>query len=160
MWYNVGRFAYIPKGSTVMKISFFGHRTFVNNKGYENAIFDIFNKIKNNEHIEILLGGYGNFDKFALNCAQKLKNKHPNLSITKVVPYLNTKAIEGYDLVLYPSLENVPRKYAIIHRNQKMIEESDIIIAYIDHSFGGAYEAIKYAKRKNKTIINIADFEI
>ena len=143
-----------------MKISFFGHRSFVNNKSYENVIFDIFDKIKNNEHIEILLGGYGNFDKFALNCAQKLKNKYPNLSITKVVPYLDSKDIAGYDLVLYPLLENVPRKFAIIHRNRKMVEESDIIIAYIDHSFSGAYEAIKYGKRKNKTIINITDFEI
>lgn len=143
-----------------MKISFFGHRNFVNDKSYEKTIFNIFNKIKNNEHIEILLGGYGNFDRFALGCARQLKLLKNDITITQVIPYPNAKGEEGYDTIFYPSLESVPPKFAIAHRNRKMVDKSDIIIAYITHSFGGAYKAVKYAKAKEKTIINIANFEI
>ena len=143
-----------------MKISFFGHRNFVNDKNYENHIYGIFDKIDNDVDIEVLLGGYGSFDRFALSCVQKIKSLRPSISITKVVPYLNSKAENGYDTIFYPSLENVPEKFAIIHRNRKMVDEADIIIAYINHSFGGAYEAVKYAKLKNKMIINLANFEI
>ncbi len=143
-----------------MKISFFGHRNFVNDKSYENDIYSIFDNIGKGEHIEILLGGYGNFDRFALGCVQKLKAHITNVSITHVIPYLNSKNSEGYDTVFYPALENVPKKFAISYRNKKMVDESDIIIVYVNHGFGGAYEAAKYAKRKQRKIINLANFEI
>ena len=143
-----------------MKIAFLGHRNFVNDKGYEKDIYNVFAEIKNQECIEILLGGYGNFDRFALGCAKKLKARTPNISITHVIPYLNSRSTKEYDMVFYPSLENVPKKFAIHHRNRKMVDEADIIIAYVNHRFGGAYEAVKYGKTKNKTIINLANFEI
>ena len=146
-----------------MKISFFGHRNFVCDEKYEKRVFDILVKAKNNaqdEHIEFLLGGYGNFDRFALNCAKDFRSVINDVTITLVTPYINYQCTEGYDSVLYPSLENVPRKFAIIYRNRAMVEKSDMIIAFITHRFGGAYEAVKYAKSKGKTIINLADFVV
>ena len=38
-----------------------------------------------------------------------------------------------------------------------MVDKADLIIVYIDHSFGGAYQAYQYAKRKGKVIFNLAD---
>ena len=38
-----------------------------------------------------------------------------------------------------------------------MINNSDVIIAYVSNDLGGAFKTLMYAKRKNKKIINLAD---
>lgn len=60
--------------------------------------------------------------------------------------------------MLYPPIEKVPLKFAISKRNNWMVENSDLVIAYVNHSFGGAYKTLQAAKRKKKRIINICDF--
>ena len=37
-----------------------------------------------------------------------------------------------------------------------MVEEADLVIAYVMYSWGGAVKTLEYAKRKKKTIINLA----
>ena len=36
-----------------------------------------------------------------------------------------------------------------------MMTNSELIIAYVNHEYGGAYKALQIAKRKGKKIINI-----
>ena len=36
-----------------------------------------------------------------------------------------------------------------------MIENSDLIIAYVNNNYGGAYKSLRYAMRKNRKIINL-----
>ena len=62
-----------------------------------------------------------------------------------------------YDEIVYPELESVPWKFAISKRNEWMVEQADIVIAFVDHDWGGAATTLQYAKRKKKTIINLAD---
>jgi hypothetical protein len=37
-----------------------------------------------------------------------------------------------------------------------MVNESDVIICYITHSWGGAAQFVEYAQQQNKEIINLA----
>ena len=37
-----------------------------------------------------------------------------------------------------------------------MVEEADLVIAYVMYSWGGAAKTLEYAKRKKVSIINIA----
>ena len=37
-----------------------------------------------------------------------------------------------------------------------MVDEDDLVIAFVTYSWGGAARTLEYAMRKNKTIINIA----
>ena len=37
-----------------------------------------------------------------------------------------------------------------------MVEQADLVIVYLEHTWGGAYQAYEYAKRKGKVIINLA----
>ncbi len=37
-----------------------------------------------------------------------------------------------------------------------MIEIADLVVAYVDHEWGGAYKTLSYAKKKCKRIINLA----
>ena len=41
-------------------------------------------------------------------------------------------------------------------RIQWMIEVSDCLVCYVDHESGGAYHALKYARKLGKTIVNLS----
>lgn len=66
---------------------------------------------------------------------------------------------EEIDTVFPEGLELVPKRYAIVHRNRWMVEQSDYMIAYVTHSFGGAAQTYAYAVRRGLTIINLGDSE-
>ena len=48
-------------------------------------------------------------------------------------------------------------KEKISKRNDWMMKCADMIIAYVCHNSGGAYNSLKTAERYNKKIINIYD---
>lgn len=103
---------------------------------------------------EFLLGGYGAFDNMAAGVVRGLKAQYPHIQATLVLPYLDQKVdAAGYDGTVYPPLETVPKRYAIVHRNRWMVEKADVVIAYVTHSWGGAAETLRHAKRRKKTII-------
>ena len=64
-----------------------------------------------------------------------------------------------YDLIIYPEIEDKPKRYAITYRNKYMVEAADYVVAYVSHGWGGAYATYNYAKRKGKNIFNLARFE-
>ena len=62
-----------------------------------------------------------------------------------------------YDEIVLPvSPDMTHYKAAILQRNKWMVQESDIIIAYVYRDFGGAYATLKYARMLKKQIINLA----
>lgn len=107
-------------------------------------------------------GNYGNFDMICATILQFLKIRFP-ISVIFVTPYIDEKYLNKaqmqllYDDILYPALENVPRRYAIIARNKYMINHADIVIAGVYKSYGNAYGFLKYARAKNKTILSCFD---
>ncbi len=108
------------------------------------------------DKLTCLTGGYGAFDLFAANCVSCAKQYAANIKNCLVVPYLPKKSCEeNFDEIIYPPLENVPPKWAISHRNKWLVGKSDIVICYISHTWGGAAEAVNYARKKNKPVINL-----
>ncbi len=114
---------------------------------------------------ELFLGGYGEFDSFAYQCCKKYKEIHSNVSIVFVTPYITIEYQKNhlremqdkYDYIIYPEIEDKPKRFAITYRNRYMIDNADIVISYIDHDWGGAYKTYKYAQSKGKPIINLAE---
>lgn len=53
-----------------------------------------------------------------------------------------------YDGTIYPDLEYVPKRFAIVKRNEWMINNSNFLIAHVKHDWGGAYRTLQYARRK------------
>ena len=105
---------------------------------------------------EFLFGGYGEFDLLCARAVKEIKKKYPNIKSVLVVPYID----EGYNKELYdcseyPPIENVPKRFAIIKRNEYMVEISDVVIAYVKYSTGGAYRTYSSAVRKGKNVINL-----
>ncbi len=155
-------------GREDMIIAFCGHAKYKKSLEDEKKILEILEKRIGNTPCEFFLGEYGDFDCFAYECVKKFKKNHPDIMLVFITPYLSVEYKKNYDeykkdrfdLIIYPELENVPRRYAISYRNRWIADHANIIIAYIDHEYGGAYTMYKYAKRKNKEIYNIAQRNI
>ena len=141
-----------------MIITFCGHSTFNKTDEYEHELLEILESTVGDAPAEFFLGGYGNFDSFAYSCCKKYKIKHPKVSLVFVTPYLKIDPTYAalYDSVVYPDIEDKPLKFAITYRNKYMVEKADIVVAFIDHEWGGAYKTYVYAKRKWKRVINLA----
>lgn len=101
------------------------------------------------------LGGYGSFDVMAASIVWDLKKKYPHIQSVLVIPYLDKQVdASHYDYTTYPPLESVPRRYAITHRNRWMVDNSDAIVAYVRHGWGGAAQTLERAKKKGLIVIN------
>ena len=148
-----------------MIVTFCGHSGYTGSAEDEQKILSFLSEKIGDSPAELYLGGYGSFDMFALKCGSKYRQTHPNTKLIFVTPYIGRKnrleyEKDRYDDIIYPELEKIPPKFAILYRNKWMVEKSDYVIAYITHSFGGAYQTYKHAQRKNKPLFNISGKEI
>ena len=137
--------------------SFFGHR-----RVYENIrpalAAEIERHITEYEVDTFYVGGYGAFDGMASDILLEMKADYP-ISVFRILAYVpGKKYIEDkYPTILPEGVELVPPRYAITHRNRWIVEASDYVIAYVQTSYGGAYDALKYARHKGKQTVNLAE---
>ena len=145
-----------------MIITFCGHSNYLfSDEEKEKLKQLLLEEIRKNPTCKFYLGGYGDFDSLCLRTLRKLKTDFPDIELLFITPYLdkNYSKLEFakyyYDDVIFPPIENVPRKFAILKRNEWMVDEADLVIAYVMYSWGGAAKTLEYAKRKKKTILNL-----
>ena len=140
--------------------------------GHSNCLFSdeekeklkqlLIKEIRKNPTCKFYLGGYGDFDSLCLRTLRELKTDHPDIELLFITPYIDKDysklefAKYHYDDVIFPPLESIPRKFAILKRNEWMVDSADLVIAYVKYSWGGAAKTLEYAKRKKVPIINIA----
>lgn len=100
------------------------------------------------------LGGYGGFDRLAASVLHNISAANPSVESILVLPYLNRNTEDDlYDGTIYPPLENVPKRLAIIKRNEWMVDHADVIVAYVLHEWGGANAMLQYTLRKGKEVV-------
>ena len=141
-----------------MTVTFCGHSDCYENDEIRQRLYKtVETEILNGADL-FYLGGYGHFDSMAARVVWELKKKYPHIQSVLVLAYLNREVdMKYYDGTTYPPLENTPLRYAISKRNEWLVEQADTVIAYVDHGWGGAAQTLRFAKRKHKTIINIAE---
>ena len=150
-----------------MKITFFGHSNFSESKKYEPIMLELLERLVGDSRVEMLLGEYGAFDNFAYKCSKKFKETHGGVSLAFVTPYMTLEYQKNhleyqktrFDTIIYPEIEDKPKRFAITYRNRYMAECADIVIAYVNRR-GGAYDAVKYAEKKEKKIYNLAEINM
>lgn len=138
----------------------FGHSDIY--KINEKDLIPILEKIITEYCITVFLaGGIGRFDGLFSSSVRTLKTKYPHINLILVKPYL-TKELNRdkafyetfYDEIIIPEISaNAFYKSAITIRNKWMIDKSECVISGVYKNYGGAFNAIKYAERKNKKII-------
>ena len=100
------------------------------------------------------LGGYGAFDSLAAEAVRRQKERYPHIAAILVLPYLDRAGdSSGYDGAVYPPLEKVPPRFAILRRNQWMVEAADVLISGVLYDWGGAAKTLDHARKKRKVII-------
>ena len=151
-----------------MKISFAGHANIsLNDRVKELVEEQIRSNVGSTEPIVCYIGGYGDFDRICACVCRELKKEYESIEVVYVTPYVDLSAQakikemyrEGLcDTSIYPPIENTPPRLAIIKRNEWMMTNTDLVIAYVERSYGGAYNSLRVAKRRKKKIINIYEF--
>ena len=146
-----------------MIITFCGHSNCLFNEDVKEQLKNILlDEIIKNPTCKFYLGGYGDFDSLCLRTLRELKKDFPEIELLFITPYLDKNysklefAKNYYDDVIFPSIESVPRKFAILKRNEWMVDSADLVISYVKYSWGGAAKTLRYEKRKKKQLINLA----
>ena len=151
-----------------MTISFTGHASVCCSAEVKILVKEQIRKhIVGDEQVICYLGGCGEFDQICACACRELKQEYRRIELVYVTPYLHVseqqkiKELERtglYDMSVYPPIEKTPPKFAIVKRNEWMMANADLVIAYVAHNYGGAYRSLQVARRKKKKIINIFDF--
>lgn len=111
---------------------------------------------------DFLVGNQGHFDSMVLSVLRKLKDEYPQISYRVILAYLPTSkddlaSLEPMETMYPEGLETAPKRFAISKRNDWMLSQSDFVICYVWHHFGGASQFVEKAKRQNKTVISILE---
>ncbi len=148
-------------------VCFIGHRSICNNNIKLYLYKEIKKQIENGcKHF--MVGTHGDFDNLVLYVLRELKKNYKDILIEVVITSLNQIKPKFYDLskkatpyndvktVMF-DIENLHYKRRIIASNKFMIDNSQILICYVDtkKTFGGAIIAFNYATKKGLHVVNL-----
>ena len=135
--------------------TFFGHRDCP--RGIKGVLSTEIERLICNQRVDTFyVGTQGSFDRMAYAALVELKERYRNIKVYRVLAYMPKLGdTDTYDTIVPEGIETTYPRYAIIKRNKWMIDHSDYVIAYVTHTFGGAYQAVERAKRKKITVISV-----
>ena len=91
---------------------------------------------------------------------KELKQTYPHIQYTVVLAYLPTETTASqYDPseTLFPEgMEKAPKRFAIDRRNRWMLQQSEYVVTYVTHSWGGAAKYAEMARAQQKVVIDLA----
>ena len=147
-------------------ISFFGHRSLWEKDLRKRLKAVVESKVCDELHC--LIGTHGDFDELALSVCRELRRTYPHIKISVVFTSLSIfQNVKGETYSMADDYEDVETttyeieeeylKKRIIVSNKKMIDESDLVICYVNMNKcnSGARIAVNYAMKQGKEVINI-----
>ena len=152
----------------IFTVAFFGHRYIDNPLRVEELLGEQIRKlIDEKEYVDFLVGRNGEFDQCVSSTVLRVRKNYrdDNSSLVLMLPYPSAEYInnqnyfEDYysDIEISYAASKAHPKSAIQIRNREMVDRADLIICYIEEE-GGAWQTLKYAKDREKAIVNLADF--
>lgn len=153
----------------IYTVAFFGHRYIDNLFKVEELLEEQIRKLINEkEYVDFLVGRNGDFDQCVsstvLRVRKNVRDDNSSLLLVLAYPtaeYLNNEeSFHDYysDVDISYAASKAHPKSAIQIRNREMVDKADLIICYIEKEEGGAWRTLKYAKDKEKAIVNLAEF--
>ncbi len=149
----------------IYRVSFVGHRdTYDLNKIEKTLSTIIEDLLKRNLYVDFMVGRNGDFDIAVASIIKRtLRNSdYNNGTIALVLPYKVKDEIyykNYYDEIVYPVARKTHFKRAITERNTWMVDNSELLICYVEKERGGARDMLEYAKRKGVEVINLAEVQ-
>ena len=137
--------------------TFFGHRDCP--ETIRPRLREVLEDLIINHNVDMFYVGHqGQFDDYVHSELKKIKQEYPQINYAVVLAYMPGKKTEydDYsDTMLPEGIESVHPRYAISWRNNWMLKQSDYVVTYITHSWGGAYQYAEKARRQKKVVINL-----
>ena len=104
------------------------------------------------------VGHQGQFDAYVRSEMRKLKQEYPQINYAVVLAYMpgKKKEYDDYsDTMLPEGIESVHPHYAISWCNNWMLKQSDYVVTYITHYWGGASRCYNKAILSGKIVLNL-----
>ena len=151
----------------IFTVAFFGHRYIDNLFKVEELLEEQIRKLINEkEYVDFLVGRNGDFDQCASSTVLRVRKnvRDDNSSLILVLPYPTAEYLNNEDYfhdyysdvdISYAASKSHP-KSAIQIRNREMVDCADLVICYVEHKNGGAWQTVEYAIKQGKTVINLA----
>ena len=151
----------------IFTVSFFGHRQIDRFFDAEEKVTAIVRSlVTEKEYVEFLIGRDGEFDQIVSSTVKRAKRdiRDDNSELTWVMAYPKAEYVnnaysfdEYYDRVeVCDEAAQSHPKSAIQIRNRRMVDRSDLVVCYVDHQSGGAFQTMRYAQKCGKEVINLA----
>ncbi len=114
--------------------------------------------IENHSVDMFYVGQQGTFDGIVRSVLKELLVIYPHINYAVVLERMPPKRDEfdthDYsDTMLPEGIETVHPRFAISWRNKWMIKQSDYVVTYITHSWGGAAQFAELAEKQKKIIV-------
>lgn len=135
--------------------TFFGHRDCPDTikARLRGALVDL---IENHNVDMFYVGNQGHFDAIVRSVLQDLQREYPQINYAVVLAYMPGKQTEYEDYsdtMLPEGIETIHPRYAISWRNNWMLKQSDYVVTYITHSWGGAAKYAHKAIQMGKVVL-------
>ena len=139
--------------------TFFGHREC--SDSIKTKLREVLIDLITNHNVDMFyVGNQGQFDAIVRGALRELKEEYPQSNYAVVLAYIPGKQTEydDYsDTMLPEGIESVHPRYAISWRNNWMLQQSDYVVTYITHSWGGAAKYAARAKCRGKCIYSLGE---
>lgn len=139
-----------------MTVTFFGHKDTPKETEpiLRTVLMDL---IENHNATVFYVGNNGNFDNMVRCQLEDLSHTYP-ITYNVVLAYLpvGKSQYENLKNTIYPeSIETVPKRFAIPWRNKWMIQQSEIVVTYVSHTYGGAWQFKEMALKQDKYVLEL-----
>ena len=116
--------------------------------------------IENHSVDVFYVGNKGAYDRIVRSVLQELAQKYDHIHSAVVLERMPGKRDEDItedysDTMLPEGIEEVPPRFAIVWRNKWMLRQSDYVVTYVTHSWGGAAQFAEMAERQKKNVIRL-----
>ena len=149
-------------------VSFFGHRIIENALKIEGRLEQLIQALlRDHEYVEFLVGRDGEFDQLVSSAIRRCKREYrsDNSAHIWVLPYVtaefrdNEESFRDYydEIEVCEAATGCHYKNAHQTRNRPMVDRSDLVVFCIQHTSGGAWQTMKYAKKQGKPYINLKE---
>lgn len=135
--------------------TFFGHRDCPDNIR-EKLREEIERLVTRHKVDTFYVGTQGAFDRLVYTALCNVRKRY-EIKVYRVLAYMpKPNDTDTADTILPEGLENVHPRYAIVKRNEWMLNRCEYVIAYVSHISGGSYKFVKAAEKMGKMLIYLS----
>ena len=129
-----------------------------NYESIRKKLYDVIDNLIRQGATEFLLSGSGEFDRMCSIAVRFFKMKYPFV-VSVLVTSIPVRSFDKdlYDKNISPVIYKIQNKSDVIRRNEYMARHADVVVTCLGHPSGKEARMLTYAKKLQKTVIDIEE---